>query len=218
MPAYAVGGCVRDWLLGLDETPYLDVTIEGCGIDVAQAVAAGLAGEVTVHRQFGTATVVLRGRFRGRVDFATCRRESYAKSAAYPRVEAGTLEEDLFRRDFTINAMAMAMAPSAFGKLIDPFQGAADLEQRVLRVLHGRSLLDDPSRILRGVRFRHRFGLRWEPQTARMLRDALAVGALGRLNAGRLQRELERMGAEPNPQACFEEFANLLGSTTQQPV
>ena len=208
--AYAVGGCVRDWRLGLEDTQDLDVTVEGSGIDLAQAVGQGLSGTVTVHRQFGTATVVPRGAFRGRIDFATCRRETYARPAAYPRVEPGTLEDDLFRRDFTINAMAIPLAPARYGELIDPFGGASDLRRKRLRILHPRSFLDDPSRILRGIRFRQRFGLRWEAQTARALRDALAIGALGRLNAGRLERELARMCDEPDPRACFQELATLL--------
>ena len=214
-PAYAVGGCVRDWLLGIRRTEDLDVTVEGGGIAVAEAVGRALRGTLTVHRQFGTATLLLPGRVRGRIDFATCRRETYARPAAYPRVEPGTLHDDLFRRDFTINAMAAAIAPSGFGTLIDPFRGRADLARRMLRVLHDRSFLDDPSRILRGIRFRHRFALRWEAGTARLLREALRAGALGWLNRGRLQKELERMGGEPEPLACLRELAGRLGGAAR---
>ena len=122
----------------------------------------------------------------------------------------GTLEDDLFRRDFTINAMAVAIAPGRLGMLVDPFQGLRDLHRKTLRMLHGRSFLDDPSRILRGIRFAQRFGLRWERQTQRALKAAIAAGALGRLNAGRLRKELDRMCDEPDPRACFEQFAKLL--------
>ncbi|MBI3330693.1 MAG: hypothetical protein HYZ96_01115 [Candidatus Omnitrophica bacterium] len=220
MRAYAVGGCVRDWLLGLTDTPDLDVTVEGDGIAIARAAGRILNGTLTVHQQFGTATRRLR-RGRGghpagslRVDFATCRRETYARSAAYPRVAAGTLEDDLFRRDFTINAMAAALSPIRFGALVDPFQGARDLRRRRLRILHARSFLDDPSRLLRGIRFAQRFGLRWEPATRRAAREAVAAGALGWLNAGRLRRELDRMREEPDPLACVGELAALLDSST----
>ena len=206
--AYAVGGCVRDWWLGLERSQDLDVTIEGSGIGVAEAAAQELGGTLTVHRQFGTATVALPG--GARVDIATARQETYAKPAAYPAVTAGALREDLFRRDFTINAMAVALASDRFGALIDPFGGEADLRQRLLRVLHARSFLDDPSRILRGVRFLQRFGLRWEPHTERRLREAVSAGALGWLNPGRFQRELESMTGEPDPRACLRCLAGLL--------
>ena len=205
--AYAVGGCVRDWLLGLANTKDLDVAVEGGGIDLARAVARALGGRVEAHEQFGTATV--HGRSR-RVDFATCRTERYARPAAYPRVTPGTLEADLFRRDFTINAMAIVLSPSRFGALVDPFHGARDLRGTRLRILHPRSFLDDPSRILRGVRFATRFGLRWECSTERAAREAIAAGSLGWLNAGRLRRELDRMGAEPDPRACLQTLAALL--------
>ena len=208
--AHAVGGCVRDWLLGLAHTQDLDVTVEGHGIDLARAVSSALGGRVEVHEQFGTATVYRDGRVGGRIDFATCRIERYARPAAYPRVTSGTLEADLFRRDFTINAMAVALSPSRFGALVDPFHGARDLRGKRLRILHPRSFLDDPSRILRGARFATRFGLRWECSTERAAREAVAAGSLGWLNAGRLRRELDRMGAEPDPRACLQTLAALL--------
>ena len=216
MPAYAVGGCIRDWLLGIADTTDLDVTIEGDGIEMARAAAETLDGTVATHQQFGTATVLLQkavDRQGIRVDFASCRRERYAKPAAYPRVSAGTLEDDLFRRDFTINAMAAAIAPGRFGALIDPFGGARDLRTRQLRMLHERSFLDDPSRILRGIRFAQRFGLNWERTTQRAVQEAVSAGALGRLNAGRLRKELKRMWDEPDPRACLQQFAALLGDT-----
>ena len=226
MPTYAVGGCVRDWLLGIAETVDLDVTVEGRGIDMAQAAARALHGTLTVHQQFGTATVTLPndGRRRAasvrcalRVDFATCRKETYAKPGAYPRVSRGTLRDDLFRRDFTINAMAVAIAPGRFGVLIDPFGGARDLRMKTLRVLHERSFLDDPTRILRGVRLLQRFALTWEPRTKRLAREAVRLDALGWLNTGRLRRELDRMLTEPDPRCCLWELAALLDAPARHP-
>ncbi|MBI3320644.1 MAG: CCA tRNA nucleotidyltransferase [Candidatus Omnitrophica bacterium] len=224
--AYAVGGCVRDWLLGSTGTVDLDVAVEGRNsLEVARAVSRVLGGVVTVHPQFRTATVMLPSSRSGsrrtrqsamRVDVAMCRRETYAKPAAYPTVMPGTLREDLFRRDFTINAMAIRMTPGRFGALIDPFGGREDLRRNELRVLHGRSFLDDPSRILRGVRLLERFDLRWARETERVLYEAIAAGALGWLNAGRLQRELEWMDDEPHPQACFQRLALLLKTAAQQ--
>jgi tRNA nucleotidyltransferase (CCA-adding enzyme) len=207
--AYAVGGCVRDWRLGRAGGD-VDVTVEGDGIALARAVASALGGHVVAHPAFGTATVRLPGRAGLRVDVATCRKETYARPGAYPRVARGTLREDLRRRDFTINAMAVSLAPGRFGVLRDPFRGAADLRRRILRILHPRSFLDDPSRILRGVRFAQRFGLRWEPRTARALRAAVAAGALEWLNAGRLRKELDLLLREPNPRACLQQLGAVL--------
>src|SRR6185295_18524691 len=171
--AYSVGGCVRDWQLQRRGVTDLDVTVEGDGVRLAQAAAEELGGELTVHAQFGTAS--LRDLpSRAKVDFASCRKETYAARAAYPRVAPSSLRDDLFRRDFTINAMAVALDPARFGTLIDPFGGAADLKARRLRVLHADSFLDDPSRILRGIRFKQRLGLRWETRTRRQLNAAMA--------------------------------------------
>ena len=200
-------------------TEDLDVVVVGGGLAVAEAAARRLRGRVTVHPQFGTATVLAPWTTAGgrsphpgdvRIDVASARRETYVRPAAYPKVSAGTLEEDLFRRDFTINAMAVALAPGQLGTLIDPFGGRQALRRQELRMLHRRSFLDDPSRILRGLRFGQRFGLRWERQTERAMKEALAAGALGWLNAGRLQKELDRMTREPNPRRCFDALAALL--------
>ena len=207
--AYAVGGCVRDWLLGIPDSLDLDVAVEGQGIVVARAIGHVLGGSLTVHEQFGTASLQLTGRRGGRVDFASCRKETYARPAAYPKVIAGTMHDDLFRRDFSVNAMAVALRPGQFGRLVDPFHGARDLGRQVLRVLHDRSFLDDPSRLLRGVRFAQRFGLRWERRTTAAARAAIAQGALGWLNAGRLRRELDRMCEEPNPVGCLRQLVWL---------
>lgn len=202
--AYAVGGCVRDWALGMATATDLDVAVEGDGIAFAKHVAGALGGSVTAHPQFGTATLQLR---HLRIDVASCRKETYAKPAAYPQVTAGRLRDDLFRRDFTVNAMAMAIAPRALGRLIDPFKGMADLKAKRLRILHARSFVDDPSRILRAVRFAQRYHLTVEPRTRRALRRAVAAGMLDRLNRGRWRKEFERMTEEPHPQACLSLLA-----------
>jgi tRNA nucleotidyltransferase (CCA-adding enzyme) len=208
MNVYAVGGCVRDWVLGAIGAADLDVAVEGDGIALARRVARALQGSVLVHPQFGTATLLHAG--GRRIDFAMCRKETYAQPAAYPKVTAGSVRDDLFRRDFTMNAMAVSILPARFGELVDPFGGVADLRAGQLRILHPRSFLDDPSRILRGIRFAQRFGLRWEPATREALQHALSQGALTGLNRGRLQKELGRMSDEPDPAACFEQLAACL--------
>lgn len=189
--AYAVGGCVRDWLLGVPTITDVDVTVEGDGIGFANHVAGVLHGSVEAHQQFGTATLQLP---RLRIDVVTARKETYAEPAAYPKVSAGRLRDDLFRRDFTVNAMAMTLEPDRFGTLIDPFKGLVDLKAKHLRILHANSFVDDPSRILRAVRFAARYRFTLEPQTRWRLRQAVAAGMLERLNRGRLRKEFQRMG------------------------
>ncbi|MBI2885530.1 MAG: CCA tRNA nucleotidyltransferase [Candidatus Omnitrophica bacterium] len=202
--AHAVGGCVRDWLLRRSDTPDVDLVIEGDAVAFARQMAALWNAAVSAHEQFGTATLSWDApALLQRVDFATCRKETYREPAAYPKVTAGTLEDDLRRRDFTINAMAMALSPGAFGRLVDPFGGTKDLRARRLRILHARSFIDDPSRILRAARFLPRFRGRLDAGTARELRSAVRAGVLDRLNLGRARKELRRMLEEPDPAACL---------------
>ena len=223
LEAYAVGGCVRDWVLGAVRVTDVDVCVESHaphaasvglqGVAFARAAARELGAQVIVHEQFGTAT--LEHRPRGvRIDVASARHEVYAKPAAYPTVSPGTLREDLFRRDFTVNAMAMAIGPRAFGRLVDPFGGWRDLKAKRLRVLHAGSFVDDPSRILRAARFAARHGCVLEPQTARWLRQALAAGMLARLNRGRLRKELRRMLEEPDPVACLARLGRWMAASS----
>lgn len=214
LSAYTVGGCVRDWLLGLEGAVDIDVMVEGDGIAFARQASETLGGRLQVYLPFGTATLELPIEKRAGkpkfVDIASCRREFYKHPGDYPQVTPGTLKEDLFRRDFTINAMAMMINAGSFGKLVDPFNGCGDLKEKKLRVLHRESFIDDSSRILRGIRFAQRFKLNWDLETVRLRREAIEAGALGWLNAGRLGKELERMGDEPNPKACFLELAAFL--------
>lgn len=212
LSAYAVGGCVRDWLLSARQTPDLDISVAGDALLLARKVAGCFSGKLIEHRQFGTATLELKGAGHRRIDFSGCRKEVYSRPAAYPKVSAGSLKEDLFRRDFSINAMAVVINSAGFGKLLDPFNGKKDLAAGMLRVLHARSFSDDPSRILRGVRFLARFGLHWDAKTYTLAVRAIAEGMLGELNVGRLGRELEHMIDEPKPRRCFDALAGLLAA------
>ncbi len=221
--AYAIGGCVRDWLLGRSSTADLDMTVVGDGIDFANAIANSLGVQATPHEQFGTATLAFcldrPGSARRqkdhasrtlRIDIATCRAEHYPEPAAYPRVRAGTIEEDLFRRDFTVNAMGMLVNHNRFGELVDLFGGLRDLRAGRLRVLHPKSFLDDPSRILRAARFLPRFGFRLETKTSGYLKQAIRRRVLARLNRGRFRKELDRMAEEPDPLRCLTQLAQWL--------
>ena len=191
--AYAVGGIVRDRLLG--RTNYdLDVVVEEDAIAFAGAATELLGGTVKAHTRFGTVILVLPdGR---KIDIATARSEVYERPGALPTVSSGDMESDLRRRDFTINAMALALNPDDFGALLDPFGGRRDLERRVLRVMTAVSFEDDPTRILRGVRFSARFGLAFEPTTEALLRKAVAERRVDTVSGERLLNELRLILSE----------------------
>ena len=194
--AYLVGGPVRDLMLeipGLD----LDITVEGNGIRVAEAWAKQHPGaSLKRYPAFMTASVVLPG---GRlVDFATTRKEYYVRRGAYPSVKPSGIEEDLLRRDFTINAMAIAINPDSWGKVIDPFGGQADLKSRTLRVLHEKSFLDDATRILRAARFKARLGLKIEAKTLDLLKAAIKIKVLDTIKPQRYLKDFNKILKEPN--------------------
>jgi tRNA nucleotidyltransferase (CCA-adding enzyme) len=182
--AWLVGGAVRDLLLGGGESVVdLDLVIEGDAVEAARQLASALDGSLTEHDRFGTATVEAGGHV---YDLATARVESYPLPGVLPDVRPGTLEEDLLRRDFTVNAIAVALdgrvaaAPGAF----------EDLDARVLRVLHERSFLDDPTRLLRLVRYATRLRFSVEDGTAALASDAIAGEALATVSPTRVGNEL----------------------------
>jgi len=201
--AWLVGGTVRDLLLGRDG-PDLDFVAVGDGAGLAAAVQRALGGRLLRHAEFLTADVIDAEGVH--LDVATARQESYEAVAALPDVwPAATLDDDLSRRDFTVNAMALRLPASlpesvndgldvgglaASASLADPSGGRRDLAAGALRVLHERSFLDDPTRVLRGVRFEARLGLRLTPETEELARQAVAAGAFARLSGSRLRREL----------------------------
>jgi tRNA nucleotidyltransferase (CCA-adding enzyme) len=184
---YLVGGTVRDILLG-EQSFDVDVAVEGDAVAVAEAVAKALDGRIRAHRRFGTA-VVLYGEAK-RVDVVTARTEFYDAPAALPTVEHATIREDLFRRDFTINAMAASLKAEDFGRLVDPFGGRRDLEHRTIRILHNLSFIDDPTRIFRAIRYETRLGFRMSARTERLARACVEMGFVGDLSSARLGDEL----------------------------
>jgi len=193
-PVYLVGGTVRDILLG-EESFDVDIAVDGDAIEFARALAATLEGRMTTHQKFGTA-VVLYG-VDERVDVVTTRTEFYDAPGALPTVERAGLRVDLFRRDFTINAMAVSLQPADFGRLVDPFGGRADLDARLLRVLHDLSFIDDPTRIFRAIRYEARYGLRLEEHSARLARACIEMGLVGDLSSARLRDELQTLLEDP---------------------
>jgi tRNA nucleotidyltransferase (CCA-adding enzyme) len=193
-PVYVVGGAVRDLLLGRRRAD-LDLVVVGDAAALAEAVGA----EVFSHDSFATAKALLDGH---EVDIASARTEKYAFPGALPDVEpAGDLEADLARRDFTINAMAI---PLEEPELIDPTRGRADLEAGLLRILHPRSFVDDPTRALRAARYAARFDFTLEPETGELLRKA----DLSTVSGDRREADLLRLAAEPEGARGFELLAD----------
>jgi len=184
---YLVGGTVRDILLG-EPNFDVDIAVEGDAIALARAIAGVLGGRVRAHDKFGTA-VVLYGDGE-RVDVVTARTEFYDAPAALPTVEHASIREDLFRRDFTINAMAASLQAEDFGRLVDPFGGRRDLEAKRVRVLHNLSFIDDPTRIFRAVRYENRYRFAMDDHTLGLARACIELGLVGDLSSARLRDEL----------------------------
>jgi tRNA nucleotidyltransferase (CCA-adding enzyme) len=190
---YLVGGAVRDVLMG-EPNFDVDVAVEGDGIAFGRALARALGGRAVPHAKFGTAVVIAEDGTR--VDVATTRTEFYDRPAALPRVERATLRQDLFRRDFTINAMAASLKGEDFGRLVDFFGGLRDLEHGVVRVLHNLSFIDDPTRIFRAIRYENRYGFRMEAHTLALARACVEMDLVGELSSARLGDELRSLLSE----------------------
>jgi tRNA nucleotidyltransferase (CCA-adding enzyme) len=192
---WVVGGAVRDLLLGETPSRDLDLVVEGDAHEVARRAARRLDGEVLVHERFGTATVRKED---AAFDLAGARRETYPQPGALPVVEPGaTIEEDLLRRDFTVNTFALRLAD---GELRSVPGAREDLDARLLRVLHDASFRDDPTRLLRLARYAGRLGFEVEPHTAALARLAASVGAQKTVSGERLGSELRLLIAEPQPE------------------
>ena len=204
-PAYLVGGAVRDLLLG-HRAVDLDVAIEGDATSAARDVALRTGGNAQVHERFGTATVKAPGLA---VDLATTRRERYERPGALPVVEPAMLDEDLARRDFAINAMAIALTHDQLGRLHDPHRGRADLDAGRVRILHERSFVDDPTRLLRAVRYEARLGFRMDADTEAVARAAVADGALETVSAHRVRDALMDLLAEVEVARAVERLVDL---------
>lgn len=193
---YLVGGGVRDLLLGLPLVD-VDVMVDGDGIECARRYAETFGGRLRIYAAFGTAQV--QGTDSLLVDFATARTETYAAPGALPVVARGSIEQDLARRDFTINAMALCLNSATVGRLVDPYGGVTDLQQRTIRILHARSFEDDPTRLFRAVRFATRLRCSLSRDTRRLFEQALTAGVIARLSAHRLTRECRLLLSERDP-------------------
>ena len=184
---YLVGGAVRDALLGLKVTD-IDIAVVGMTSGFPRGAAAALNGKVVAHSQFNTFALNASGRH---IDLAMARHETYAHPGALPTVAPGTIQQDLARRDFAINAMAASINTNSGGELLDPFNGQDDLNRRIVRVLYENSFRDDATRILRAARYAVRLGFTLNPQTEHLLsRDS---SYLDTISGARLRHEFERV-------------------------
>ncbi|MCX7839408.1 MAG: CBS domain-containing protein [Anaerolineae bacterium] len=228
---YIVGGFVRDLLLN-QPTLDLDLVVEGDAVKLAQALQQKYGGRVHAHARFGTAKWILKEtKDEGRktkeiplapqlvpitahlasLDFSTARTEFYAHPSALPEVETSSIKQDLHRRDFTINTLAICLDPERYGQLLDPFGGEGDLQRGIIRVLHNLSFIEDPTRILRAARFEQRFGFKIEPRTAQLISDAL--GMFARVSGERIRHEFNLIFRENEPEKAFAR-AHALGALT----
>ncbi|MGI8845377.1 MAG: hypothetical protein ACR2HC_04270, partial [Thermoleophilaceae bacterium] len=204
-PAYLVGGMVRDLLRG-EAALDLDVAIEGDGVTAAQEIARRLGGTVVRHERFGTATVTAE---RIVLDVASTRTEWYPEPGTLPRVRPAPLPADLSRRDFTVNAMAIALSGDQLGRLHDPLHGAADIDAKLIRVLHDGSFLDDPTRLIRAIRYATRLDYELELETERLALTAIEGGAPVTVSGPRVREELLRLLAESDAAGAVNRLHGL---------
>ncbi|MBM4432732.1 MAG: CCA tRNA nucleotidyltransferase [Chloroflexi bacterium] len=200
---YIVGGVVRDLLLGQTNLD-LDLVVEGNAIELAQRLAEIKQGKITTHTRFNTAKIQWD---KWSVDLATARSETYEKPGALPKVKPSSINNDLFRRDFTINAMAVYLDPKCYGELLDPYRGKDDLESKLIRILHEKSFIDDATRIWRGLRYEQRLDFRLEETTIRLLKRDIRM--LDTISADRIRYEIECILQEKYPEKVFRRADEL---------
>src|SRR3990172_6396631 len=200
---YLVGGVVRDLLLKRTNLD-LDLVVRGDAINLAKKLASIAPAKLTIHPRFRTATLTWD---KWRVDLATCRSEHYDRPGALPTVHPGPIDLDLFRRDFTINAMAIELVPSRWGEVLDFYGGREDLERGLLRVLHEDSFIDDATRIWRGLRYEQRLNFKLEPKTLRLLKRDTPM--LETISGDRIRHELELILEEEFPEKVIRRADKL---------
>ena len=205
-PLFAVGGCVRDLLLGIENLD-LDLVVEGNGIAFARKLGESLHARVKAHERFGTAIVLLPDGFK--LDVATARTEYYEYPTALPTVEQSSIKKDLYRRDFTINTLAVRLNGKGFGDVLDFYGGQRDLNDKVVRVLHGLSFVEDPTRVFRAIRFETRFGFHLGRDTAALITGAVKMNVFHRLSGHRQLEELKLLLGEREPKQAIKRLADL---------
>jgi len=194
--AYAVGGFIRDLMLRRPNLD-IDIVVEGDGIVFAKDFAESYDARVRSYKKFGTAVVIFPDGFK--IDVATARLEYYEYPAALPTVELSSLKLDLYRRDFTINTLAVELNPDRLGQLIDYFGAQRDFKDKAIRVLHNYSFVEDPTRVLRAIRYEQRLGFRIMKHTSNLIENAVKMKLLVELSGRRLTNELKLILSEENP-------------------
>ncbi|NWF52752.1 MAG: CBS domain-containing protein [Nitrospirae bacterium] len=203
--AYLVGGSVRDILRG-EENLDIDIVIEGDGIIFAKTLSERLNARVRSHQRFNTAQVITD---RLKLDIATARTEYYESPAALPKVETSSIKKDLYRRDFTINTLAIKLNPRDFGLLIDFFGGQRDLREKTIRVLHNLSFIEDPTRAFRAIRFSERFGFKISKHTENLIKSAVKMNLFEKLSGTRLYEEILLIFNETEPDKAIKKMSEL---------
>ncbi len=204
--AYSVGGIVRDLFLGRENFD-VDIVIEGRAIAFASRFSADYDARIIKHKKFETANLQFPDGFKA--DVAMARTETYERPGALPFVVPGSIREDLSRRDFTINTLAVSLNPRLFGDLIELFNARDDIKNRLIRVLHDRSFIDDPTRVFRAARFEQRLGFMIESNTEKLIRDAVSEGYIGRLSDYRIASELRLILDEKDPSRPLQRLDGL---------
>jgi tRNA nucleotidyltransferase (CCA-adding enzyme) len=204
--AYLVGGIVRDILLGYENLD-IDIVIEGDGIAFASRIARDLSARVKSHQKFGTAVILLPDGLK--LDIATARTEYYKSPAALPTVEVSSIKKDLYRRDFTINSLSIKLNPEDYGTLIDFFGGQRDLKDRIIRILHNLSFIEDPTRVFRAIRFEQRFNFKIGKHTTNLIKTAVRMDLFHKLSGSRLYGELVLIFSEAEPLKAIKRMAEF---------
>lgn len=203
---FAVGGFVRDLLLGRRNFD-VDLVVEGDGIAYARRLAQEWKAVAKIHERFGTAVVILPDGFK--LDVATARTEYYEYPTALPTVERSSIKKDLFRRDFTINTLAVRLNAGRFGDLLDFYGAQRDLNEKTIRVLHGLSFVEDPTRVFRAIRFEQRFGFRLATETLALIKGTVQMELFHRLSGSRLLEELILLFSEEEPRKAILRLGEL---------
>jgi len=203
--AYLVGGSVRDLLRG-EANLDIDIVIEGDGITFAHALGEKLGAKVRSHQRFGTAVVITDFL---KFDVATARTEYYESPGALPRIEMSSIKKDLYRRDFTINTLAIKLNPESFGQLLDFFGGQRDIKEKTIRVLHNLSFIEDPTRAFRAIRFSERFGFKISKHTINLIKTAVRINLFDKLSGSRLYDELNLLFLEAEPIGAIKRLSEF---------
>lgn len=203
--AYLVGGSVRDLLRG-ESNLDIDIVIEGDGIIFAQALGKKFKAKVKSHQRFSTAVVITDSL---KFDVATARTEYYESPGALPKVETSSIKKDLYRRDFTINTLAIKLNPENFGQLLDFFGGQRDLREKTIRILHNLSFIEDPTRAFRAIRFSERFGFKLSKHTKNLIKTAVRINLFDKLSGSRLYDELNLLFLETEPLKAIKRLSGL---------